>query len=457
MKWFAMSVVVMTAACAGAKPVEAPPRLAAPTSPPGEARFVYSKESVEARGRELILALSVRAFDKAEANFNAEMREALPPTKLSAVWSKVEEQAGVFQSVRELKIQDVGADSLVEALADFKNAHLVIKIAVAHDGSIAGLFFLPPEPAWAPPDYVTKDAFVESPISVGNDPSLPGTLTIPKGEGPFPVAILVHGSGPSTADEQLGSLKVFKDVAWGLASRGVAVIRYVKRSRHSPKGIVTEKEEVVDGALAAIELARTLPGLDPKRVVVVGHSQGGNLAPRIVKESNGGAAGFVAMAGPTRAFQDVVLDQANFFARLYPGKDMEAKVEEAKAFKERLDSPSLKDTDSIKVPFAGAIPGSYFLAMRGYHPEQVAATLPGQALILQGERDYQVTKVDYAGWRKALEKNRRVAFKLYPDLNHAFAKGEGPPSNREYDAPGQHVDLRVVDDIAAWIKTLRTK
>ncbi len=423
------------------------------------ATFVPSKEAFEARARVFMNALSAHDYVKAEIDFGDRMKDELGPEKLGAVWEGLEKRSEGFVGLGEFKfLRSDGAVSVLVS-CEFKKAEFLASVNFSEDGKIEGFFIKPAEVniPWDPPAYADQSAFVESPISVGTAPALPGTLSLPKGAGPFPIAILVHGSGPNGQDEQLGSLKVFKDLAWGLASRGVAVIRYVKRTKHSPKGVVTEKEEVIDGAIAAIALARTLPSIDPKRVIVVGHSQGANLAPRIVRESDGAALGFVSLAGSTRAFQDIVLDQANFFARLYPGKEMDAKVEESKAFKQQLDSPSLNATDDVRVPFAGSIPGAYFLAMRGYHPEEVAASLPGHALILQGERDYQVTKADYSGWQKALSRKPRVTFKLYPDLNHAFAKGEGPPDNREYEKPGQHVDVRVVDDIASWIKTLPRK
>src|SRR5262249_34016694 len=149
--------------------------------------------------------------------------------------------------------------------------------------------------AWTPAAYAKPDSFVEVPVQVGSAPALPGFLSLPKGAGPFPVVVLVHGSGPQDADETIGPNKPFKDLALGLARRGIAVLRYAKRSRVEPAGVVTVKEEVLDGAHAAIELARASKGIDPGRVVVLGHSEGGYLAPRIAKE-NPTVAGIILLA-----------------------------------------------------------------------------------------------------------------------------------------------------------------
>ena len=96
------------------------------------------------------------------------------------------------------------------------------------------------------------------------------------------------------------------------------------------------------------------------------------------------------------------------------------------------------------------VPPSYWKDLAGYDPAATAATLKLPMLVLQGERDYQVTKVDFAGWQKALGKKKTVKLKLYPKLFHLFIAGDGPSTPAEYEKPG-HVDEQVVRDIADWI------
>ena len=76
-------------------------------------------------------------------------------------------------------------------------------------------------------------------------------------------------------------------------------------------------------------------------------------------------------------------------------------------------------------------------------------------LILQGERDYQVTLEDLAGWKTYLSGQSNVEFKTYPKLNHLFLEGEGKSAPAEYLDPG-HVPVYVIDDIARWITTGKT-
>src|SRR5437868_1155092 len=78
---------------------------------------------------------------------------------------------------------------------------------------------------------VNRDTFDEREVTVGKGEwELPGTLGLPKGSGPFPAVVLVQGSGPQDRDETMGVNKPFQDIAWGLASNGIAVLRYDKRN-----------------------------------------------------------------------------------------------------------------------------------------------------------------------------------------------------------------------------------
>jgi dienelactone hydrolase len=383
------------------------------------------------------------------------MRRALPPDKLSAAWAQIVSEAGAFGGIEEVKNTRAPGLWTVLATCRFAATPVVAKVVFDGEGKVGGLFFVPPEAVapWSPPAYAAPDRFTERKVSVGTAPALPGTLTLPRGAGPFPAVVLVHGSGPHDADESIGGAKVFKDLAWGLASRGVAVLRYVKRTRHAPLDGVGVKEEVLDGAKAGVELLLAAPEVDKKRVVVVGHSQGAEQAPRIAVETPG-VAGIVLMAAPSRPLQDVALDQFVYFAKLHPGNAaVEKKVEEARAFKARLDDPKLSPDEEVTFPGTGALKGAYFLSLRGYKPTEVAAKLKIPVLVLQGDRDYQVTAPDLEGWKAVAGKKANLSIKQYPPLNHLFIAGTGTPTPEEYQVPG-HVDEQVIRDVAEWIGKL---
>ncbi|MBX3204230.1 MAG: alpha/beta fold hydrolase [Labilithrix sp.] len=407
--------------------------------------------SVETRARTFIAELARGEWTHPKTAFDAAMSSAVPADKLEALWRALEKDAGTFREVEGTQALEEGGYRVVHATCSFERGKKTLRLVFDRDDGLAGMFVRPPETAaWAAPSYAKTDSFEEREVEVGDAPALPGTLTVPKGAGPFPAIVLVHGSGPNDRDESIGGVKPFKDLAWGLASHGVAVLRYVKRSRHAPAGIVTQRDEVEAPARDAVDLLRRTPGIDSKRVFLLGHSQGGFLAPRIAA-ANPSLAGVVILAGSTRPLIDSLIDQLEYFATIKPADaSLHALLVDARAFKQRVEAPGLAADEELVFPVGGKLTGAYFLDVRGYDPPAVAKKLACRVLVLQGERDYQVTAKDFDGWKTALGARPRATLRTYPSLNHLFVSGEGPPGPAEYEKPG-HVDERVVADIAAWI------
>jgi dienelactone hydrolase len=278
-------------------------------------------------------------------------------------------------------------------------------------------------------------------------------LTIPVGAGPFPAVVLVHGSGPNDRDETIGANKPFKDLAWGLASRGVAVLRYEKRTKQYGAKMVsipklTAKEELIDDALAAVELLRKTEGIDAKRIFVLGHSLGGMFVPRIGR-LDPNIAGLIALAGTTRPLEDVIPEQLAYLFSLDGTVSPEEQKQIDEAKEQAAKVKTLKPEDAGSTAFG--VPASYWLDLRGYDPAESAKALQQPLLILQGERDYQVTMEDFKRWNAAVAGKKNVTLKSYPGLNHLFIAGTKPSTPLEYDQPA-HVDEHVIDDIASWIK-----
>ncbi len=164
---------------------------------------------------------------------------------------------------------------MVDLSATFENQSLVLQVVLTESLQVSGFFLRPAEPpTYDPPSYVVEDLFEEIEITVGADPwLLPGVLTLPKNEGPVPVIVLVHGSGPNDRDETIGGSRPFRDLAWGLASRGIAVLRYDKRTKVHGASLPADiglGEEVVLDALSALDVARNRPEVDSNRVFLLG-------------------------------------------------------------------------------------------------------------------------------------------------------------------------------------------
>lgn len=313
--------------------------------------------------------------------------------------------------------------------------------------------------AWAQAPADAK--WVERDITVGADGfRLPGTLTLPEcaavaGARKVPCVILVHGSGPNDRDETLGPNKPFRDLAWGLAERGVAVLRYDKRTKVYgaacvPEGRVLDYDtEAVDDAVAIVAQAKALPEVAVDSIYVLGHSLGGTLAPRIAERSEG-LAGIVILAGLVRPMEDAVVEQVAYLASL--AGDASAAEEQLAELKRQVANVKLLGLPSFdeETPLPLGLPRSYWELANAYKPVQVAARLKLPVCVLQGERDYQVTMDDFACWRFGLWRSKNACFKSYPALNHLLQEGSGKSTPFEYNRAST-VPAYVLDDIARFL------
>lgn len=409
---------------------------------------VTAAPDFESLGRDTVSELATGAFDTVVARFDQKMTAGLPREKLEAVWQTILGKAGPFKAVTSVRIQSVPAEGVhvVVLTSAFENMPLNIQIAFNDEGRIAGLFLLPVTPMaaeWKPAPYANESTFAETAVVVGSV-NLPGTLSLPKRQDRVAAVVLVHGSGPLDRDETVGPNKVFKDLAWGLASRGIAVLRYDKRSLVARMDTGTVKDEVIDDAVAAAQVLAAHPAVDKSRIFVLGHSLGGMLAPRIAAASPE-VDGIIILAGTTRPLEEVIVEQI----RHLRGPDSPEMVA-AEEFARRVRDPKLRAEDHVN--FMGTpMPAGYWLDLRGYRPELQAAALKKPMLVLQGGRDYQVTLADFEGWKRAVEGRSHAALKLYPSLNHLFISGEGRSMPEEY-LRASHVDAQVIGDIADWIQ-----
>ncbi len=387
--------------------------------------------------RHILELLKQEKFEDVAKDFTPQMTAAMSVKQLGDLWSSLHGRVGTLTSIIDGSVTSAGGITGGTLGCQFERAALNVRVAFNSSGKIAGLGFVPRSAATVAPSVPPPSSgFVEEAVVVGGGEwALPGTLSLPPGAG-LPAVALVHGSGPADRDETVGANKPFRDLAWGLANRGVAVVRYEKRSlQHGAKMAlnknVTVQDETIDDAVLAAKLLREHARIDRRRVFVLGHSLGATLAPRIAAQDRE-VAGLVILAGATRPFDDVAKEQIAYLSSLTPG---------GSAANEDAALRQLKD---------GA-PPSYWADLDAYHPAQVAATLTIPMLVLQGERDYQVTLRDLDGWRQALAGRAGVVIKAYPTLNHLFLAGEGKSVPTEYARPGTIPDF-VLDDIANWIK-----
>ncbi len=414
---------------------------------------VPSAISLEKTATTFVDYLAGGQYGQAVESFDETMAGLMTASALEEAWDSVIAQAGEFEDIVGTRTARQNEYDLVFVTCRFANTTLDIQLTFDDMQQVAGLFFLPATEAYHPPQYADTDRFSEEEVVVGEGVwQLPATLTMPKGEGPFPAVVLVHGSGPNDRDETVGATKPFKDLAWGLATNGVAVLRYEKRTKEYPAEMLatvetlTVKEETTDDVVAAVDLLSNLEGIDGSRVFVLGHSLGGMLAPRLaILESR--LAGLIILAGPTRGLEDLMLEQITYIASLDGEIDAN---EEAQLQEIRRQVNQVKELDIDIDEYVLGVSRSYWQDLAGYNPAVTAQSLTLPILVLQGERDYQVTMEDFEGWRDALQGKDNATLKSYPDLNHLFITGTAQSTPEEYSASGNVAPI-VIDDIAAWI------
>lgn len=302
-----------------------------------------------------------------------------------------------------------------------------------------------------PPGVVERELTVPGPVP------LPGTLTIPAGEGPFRVVVLVHGSGAADRDLSLGTgdtqMKPYRDIAWGLAAEGVATFRYDKRPKVNPFWFVgrvfTVWDETVDDAVSALALVRTQPEIDPKRVFLAGHSLGGMVAPRIAAKDPT-LAGIIVMAGATREkLQDAMVRQYAYIESLGGPDSAAVALQRASLAPYIAAIRAVTPADSAKTTSLLGAPAAYYLDMNAYDPAIAMRAVPQPILVLQGMRDYQVTPELMEDWLTTLGPRKDLVVRRLEGVNHLFTLGSGPPSPADY-AKGGHVAEGVIKEIAAW-------
>ncbi|MES2124386.1 MAG: alpha/beta fold hydrolase [Gemmatimonadota bacterium] len=323
--------------------------------------------------------------------------------------------------------------------------------------ALCGALFiaLPLSAQTLPPGLVERAVTIPGPVP------LPGVITLPEGKGPFRAVLIVHGSGAGDRDLTVGPVKPYRDIAWGLAQQGVAVLRFDKRAKVAPMWYAgktfTVWDETVQDAASALALLRAQPEIDGHHVVMIGHSLGGMLAPRIAK-ADGKLAGIVLLAGATRALLADQMDrQLAYIASISQGDSMTlaaVKGQQTMLAPRLARIRALTPADSADPTMILGAPAKYFLDLNAYDPAVAMREVHLPLLILQGLRDYQVTPEQLDDYLRVLGPRDNVTVGRYESLSHLFIPGVGAPSPADYAKPG-HVDPSVVTDIAAWVKRLK--
>lgn len=332
---------------------------------------------------------------------------------------------GEYIEICEISETEKDGYIVVTSVCKFEGRYLNMIVVFEENGIIAGFRYNENN------TYIEEGEHNEYVFFGEDEYKIRGKLTLPKGEGPFPAIIIVHGSGASDMDGSVYSLKPYKDIAEYLKNEGIAVLRYDKRTFSYGakfKDIFSEftvYEETIDDVIYAYEFLMSQSKISSDNIYIAGHSLGGYLMPRIA-EKIPLAKGYIYLAASVSSFEDLTLAQIIYLCNLDDKitdeeKSQIAVVEEMRNIIKNIDE--YKDNKEIVNAFGSGY--SYWYDLKDYNPVELAKNIEKPMLFLQGERDYQVTLSEFRKWQKGLSSKDNVSFITYEKVNHMLMESEG--------------------------------
>ena len=433
-----------------------PAETSTPESTPTEADPDGSDPAAfERQAREFVELLVDGSFEAAHDRFTESAAAELSATQLEQAWDQVTRNTGSFVSIDAVAYQgETDGRATVTVDTVFSEVRNTFTVYLTADGVEGFRLTDQGEFAWDPPAYADESAFEETTVTLEATEScdLGGTLSVPTGNDSVPGVVIVHGSGPVDRDATFGPNKPYKELAWGLASRGIAVLRYDKRTQACDVNLAdaTIDDVTTDDALTAIQRLRDHDRVASDAVFVVGHSLGGALAPRIATRDADLAGAVLLAPGPARPIEELVLDQRRHLLdqQDLTDEEREEAMAEVRETAEQIRTLDIGD-DEVLLGLGGR---EYFRTLAEYDGPETAASLEIPLFLGQGGRDYQVTvEADFSRWENALSEASDVQFTVYDDLNHLFQRGEGASTGSEYYERDAVLDRRVIEDVAAFV------
>lgn len=263
--------------------------------------------------------------------------------------------------------------------------------------------------------------------------SLPATL-LANGDKAAPIVVFVHGSGPNDRDETLGPNKFFRSLADSLAARGIASLRYDKRTMLYKGGAdtLTYREETVDDAVQAV---RQLHEAGYTHIFLAGHSLGGHLAPLIAEAAAPMLSGVIILSGNVGNIQSAIESQLHYLGRQQGASEA--------MIRQSIDQ------------MLAALPARYRQYDEAYTPQPVVRRLLAEHpslrwLVVQGGHDYQVTMADYYMWQRMF--GPRATYCYGPTLDHILRSLPAMATPQDYMQPGE-TDTKVISALSEFINT----
>lgn len=405
------------------------------------------------KAQEAIYLFRQQKFEGLMLRMSPEMKRYLDIEKLQGFWDGLEMQMGAVKSVGETKVKMRDTLAITQTIIQFEKQKIGFKLVYDKDAKICGMFLEAPIPKYTPAAYLDASNFYEIKRNLP-DPKFPaeGIVTIPNKKQHLPVVIIVGGSGPTDKDLSIGPNRIYKDLAWGLANKGIVSYRYDKRTKafgsaYIKNNTVTVKEEYLLDLLGALKVVKKIPEVDTNQIYILAHSEGGYLLPYFEKNLSN-IAGYISFAGAYSNMADLLFMQLNYLQANAPKsqkKQYNDFIAKSVYMRDKINVNSPEDS------LPAGLSAKYILFLNQNSPKNIGANLmQKKILFLQGGRDYQVPPSEMELWRTLLKENSQAQFELFPNLNHLGLPGKGPSLPAEYEE-ADNVPAELIDKVVSFI------
>lgn len=409
---------------------------------------------------EIIDLFKTEQYEKAYLIGDEILQRRITPDRLQSIWESLATINGDLKEVGSTAYLFIDTAHITTTKLKYKNGSVGLRLSFNNSWKLVGLFIVDAEPIYNIPDYVNTFGFYEIKIPFGPKGfEREAILTVPIQQKKYVCVIIIGGSGGIDKDATIGPNKIYKDFSWGLAAKGIATLRFDKRTKyyfgkimenHKNGNYYTIEQEYLEDVKELIKKVSKKDAIDANRIYLMGHSQGAGMMPLFLKQ-NKLVAGAIMAAGNYTSMPNLMQYQFDYLQPLQANSKSDSvlfdnlRVQAKNATKSNL--PNTFPNDSLPTMY----PFSYWNYMNKIDFINLAKTNKKPVLVIQGERDYQVPLSEYKLWKDALIDHNNYMFTSFTKLNHLFMEGEGKSIPAEYSIRS-NVPEYVIEEIAKWIK-----
>jgi dienelactone hydrolase len=413
------------------------------------------------RSQKLLDLLQSAAWPAANALLSPDLGKKIDTAQLEVIWQGLQVAQGNLQKVGELVMRERNGQLYYYRQLDFVKSSVRLELQFNARWEITSLRLQPlsDEQLYLPPAYDHPEKYQEYSMRVRHDSIvLPAILTLPKDCKACAVVLLLHDMGPQDKDHSIGPTKMFRDLAVGLAAEGIASLRYDKRTfRYGPElmadlRVLNFENEVIEDALAAIQLLRTVSEIDTQRISLIGLGFGGMLAGHLASRSPLPIRHVLAVGSSPRPLPDQLLDQyiqllsaeMGFAAMQAAVQQLERQTQLAKSIKLSAHLPA----DSLPLQ----LPAPYWQRLQKFDPLAGYWQTDAELWFVRGGNDYQSQAGDQEQWEMRLLGRSKVRFSTLPQLNHLLMPATDSISPTKAYQKQNNVDAAALKAISAWLE-----